>query len=243
MSIDTPFTKENLEYYLKELAKEYKKRARGIPAEMILVGGASVLINYDFRASSYDIDADYDAPSVMKEAINIVGDKFGLPNGWINADFKKTASYSPKIIQYSVHYKTFSGVLAIRTVKAEYLIAMKLVSGRQYKKDLSDIAGIILEEKKAQKPLNYEMIDTAMRNLYGGWQKVSDYAKDVLQKILSSEDLEQLFILLREDEAEAKDALAEINAKYPNVVKQDNANDIIAALKAKKEKLGDKNKA
>ena len=119
MSIDTPFTKENLEYYLKELAKEYKKRARGIPAEMILVGGASVLINYDFRASSYDIDADYDAPSVMKEAINIVGDKFGLPNGWINADFKKTASYSPKIIQYSVHYKTFSGVLAIRTVKAQ----------------------------------------------------------------------------------------------------------------------------
>ena len=35
MSIDVPFTKANLEYYLKELAKEYKKRGKGTPAEMI----------------------------------------------------------------------------------------------------------------------------------------------------------------------------------------------------------------
>ena len=237
MSIDVPFTKANLEYYLKELAKEYKKRGRGTPAEMILVGGASVLINYQFRMASYDIDADYDASSIMKEAINAVGDKFELPNGWVNADFKKTASYSPKIIQYSEYYKTFSGVLMIRTVRAEYLVAMKLVSGRQYKKDLSDIAGIVLEQKKAEKPLSYKMIDEAVCNLYGGWQDVSDYAKEVLDKVLSSDDLEQLFISLSEDEAEAKEALAEMNVKYPNVVKQDNVNDIIAALKAKKRKI------
>ena len=236
MSIDVPFTKANLEYYLKELAKEYKKRGGGIPAEMILVGGASILINYGFRTASYDIDADYDAPSVMKEAINAVGDKFGLPNGWVNADFKKTTSYSPKIVQYSEYYKTFSGVLMIRTVMAEYLVAMKLVSGRQYKKDLSDIAGIVLEQKKAEKPLNYEMIDGAVCNLYGGWQDVSDYAKEVLDRVLSSDNLEQLFISLSEDEAQAKEALAEMSVKYPNVVKQDNVNDIIAVLKSKKRK-------
>jgi hypothetical protein len=225
---------------LKELAKEYKKRGRGTPAEMILVGGASVLINYEFRMASYDIDADYNAPSVMKEAINVVGDKYGLPNGWVNADFKKTASYSPKIVQYSQYYKTFSGVLMIRTVRAEYLVAMKLVSGRQYKKDLSDIAGIVLEQKKAEKPLSYEMIDKAICNLYGGWQDVSDYAKEVLDRVLSSDDLEKLFISLSEDEAEAKEALREMNVKYPNVVKQDNVNDIIAAIKAKKLKSNDK---
>ena len=234
MSIDVPFTKANLDYYLKELAKEYKRRGRGTPAEMILVGGASVLINYEFRVSSYDIDADYDAPSVMKEAINAVGDKFGLPNGWVNADFKKTASYSPKILQYSEYYKTFSRVLMIRTVRAEYLVAMKLVSGRQYKKDLSDIAGIVLEQKKAGKPLSYEMIDRAICNLYGGWDDVSDYSKEVLEKVLSADDLEKLFISLNEDETEAKEALAEMNIKYPNVVKQDNVNDIITALKEKK---------
>lgn len=236
MSFDIPFTKDNLEYYLKELAKEYKKRGGGVPAEMILVGGASVLINYEFRVASYDIDADYDAPSVMKEAINAVGDKFGLPNGWINADFKKTASYSPKIVQYSEYYKMFSGVLMIRTVRAEYLVAMKLVSGRQYKKDLSDIAGIVLEQKKAQKPLDYEMIDKAVCNLYGGWQKVSEYSRNVLNAVLTSDDLEQLFISLSEDEAEAKDALTEITVKYPNALKEDNVDDIIAAIKSKRDK-------
>lgn len=237
MSINAPFTKANLEFYLKELAKEYRKRGRGVPLEMILVGGASVLINYDFRLSSYDIDADYGSASVMKEAINAVGDKLGLPNGWVNADFKRTASYSPKIIQYSEYYKTYSSVLTIRTVKAEYLVAMKLVSGRQYKKDLSDIAGIILEQKKSGKPLSYEMIDKAICNLYGGWKDVSDYAARVLDAVLSADDLEKLFISLCEDESEVKEALSDMKEKYPSAVKQDNVNDIIAAIKAKKHLL------
>lgn len=237
MSIDVPFTKENLEGYLKELAKEYKKRGRGMPAEMILVGGASVLINYQFRAASYDIDASYESPTIMKEAINAVGDKFGLPNGWVNDDFKKTASYTPRIVQYSEYYKTFSGVLQIRTIRAEYLVAMKLVSGRQYKKDLSDIAGIVYEQQMAGQPLSYEMIDRAVCNLYGNWDNVEDYARGLLDRILACEDLQALFVELSEDEKTAKEALAEMIKKYPTVVKQDNVNDVIAAtLKKKRQK-------
>jgi hypothetical protein len=234
MSIDIPFTKENLEGYLKELAKEYRKRGHGAPAEMILVGGASVLINYGFRASSYDIDASYDSPAIMKEAINAVGDKFGLPNGWVNDDFKKTASYTPKIVQYSEYYKTFSGVLQIRTVRSEYLVAMKLVSGRQYKKDLSDIAGIVYEQQMAGKPLTYEMIDMAVRNLYGSWDNVADHARGLLERILACEDLSALFVELSEDERAARAALAEMVKKYPAAIKQDNVNDVIAAAMRKK---------
>ncbi len=234
MSIEVPFTKENLEYYLKELAKDFKKRGRGTPAEMILVGGASVLINYEFRMASYDIDAAYEAESVMKESINAVGDKFGLPNGWVNDDFKKTASYTPKIIYHSEYYKTFSGVLTLRTVRAEYLVAMKLVSGRQYKKDLSDIAGILYEQEMAGKPLSYEMIDKAVCDLYGNWNDVTDYAKNVLNRILACDDLKALFVELSEDEATAKEALLEVEKKYPKVVNKDNVDDVIAAALKKK---------
>ena len=234
MSIEVPFTKENLEYYLKELAKEFRKRGHGTPAEMILVGGASVLINYEFRMASYDIDAYYEAQSVMKEAINAVGDRLGLPTGWINDDFKRTSSYTPKIVQYSEYYKTFSGVLTIRTVKAEYLVAMKLMSGRQYKKDLSDIAGIVYEQMLAGKPLSYELIDAAVCNLYGDWNGISDYAKDLLDKILSCGDLKAMFLELREDEASAKEAIIEVEKKYPGVVKESNVDDVIAAAMKKK---------
>ncbi len=234
MSIDVPFTKENLEYYLKELAKDFKKRGRGISAEMILVGGASVLINYEFRMASYDIDAAYEARTVMKESINAVGDKFGLPNGWVNDNFKQTASYTPNIVYHSEYYRTFSNVLKIRTVRAEYLVAMKLVSGRQYKKDLSDIAGILYEQGVAGNPLSYDMIDKAVCELYGNWDCVTDYAKDVLNRILACDDLKSLFVELSEDEAAAKEALLEVEKKYPKVVNKDNVNDVIAAALKKK---------
>lgn len=40
------FNKENLDVYLKELAKEFRKQnGKTMPAEIILIGGASVLAN------------------------------------------------------------------------------------------------------------------------------------------------------------------------------------------------------
>ena len=80
----------------------------------------------------------------MKDAINSVGDRFGLPTGWMNADFMNTASYTPRINQFSEYYRTFSNVVTFRTVTGEYLVAMKLMSGRQYKYDLSDVIGSVL---------------------------------------------------------------------------------------------------
>ena len=70
-----------------------------------------MLINYGFREMTYDMDAIIQASSSMKDAINHVGDRLGLPNGWLNTDFMKTSSYTPKLIQYSKYYKTFSNVL------------------------------------------------------------------------------------------------------------------------------------
>ena len=82
------FTKENLNNYLKELAKEYRKLGgKGMPAEIVLVGGAAILTRYGFRDMTTDIDAIIHAASSMKDAINRVGDKYDLPNKWLNADF------------------------------------------------------------------------------------------------------------------------------------------------------------
>jgi len=133
MSAEPPnksFTKENLDEYLKELGKEFRKQnGKTMTGEIILIGGAAILANYHFRHATMDIDAVIRATSVMKDAINTVGDKYGLPNGWLNDDFKNTTSYTDKLFQYSKYYKTFSNVLRVRTVSAEYLISMKLMSG------------------------------------------------------------------------------------------------------------------
>ena len=56
MLYDKPFTKENLDLYLKELAKEFRRQnGKNMPAEIILIGGASVVINYGFREMTYDM--------------------------------------------------------------------------------------------------------------------------------------------------------------------------------------------
>ena len=93
MLSDRPFTKQNLDMYLRELAKEFRKRyGKSVPAEIILVGGAAVLVNYGFREKTYDMDAIITTASYMKDIINYIGDKFDLPTGWLNTDFMITSS-------------------------------------------------------------------------------------------------------------------------------------------------------
>ena len=235
MSVEKGFTKENLDYYLKELAKEFRKRnGKNMPAEIVLVGGAAILANYGFREMTYDIDAVITASSAMKEAVNAVGDRLGLPNGWLNADFKNTSSYSPKLSQYSKYYRTYSNVLNIRTISAEYLVAMKLMSGRRYKKDLSDIIGILSEQERRGEPLSYRQIDCAVRNLYGGWDDISEYAIQVLKAALDSENLKELFMEQEREEALSKQAVLQVQKYEGEKVKESNVDEIIQKAIRKK---------
>ena len=91
MSSETKFefTRQNIDSFLKELAKEYRKQVgKAIPAELILIGGASVLVNYGFRDMTTDIDAlilalcaEDEYTAVFKEASDNAadGDILGIP--------------------------------------------------------------------------------------------------------------------------------------------------------------------
>ncbi len=232
---DTLFTRDNLDSCLKELAKEFRKiNGSRIPAEIILIGGASVLINYGFREMTYDMDAIIQASSSMKDAINHVGDRLGLPNGWLNTDFMKTSSYTPKLIQYSKYYKTFSNVLRVRTVSAEYLIVMKLMAGRQYKNDLSDVVGILLEQQNNGKKIHLDDIKRAADELYGNYDKVPDFSRTFIEAACHDSNLAELYKRIREDERKSKNILLEFQDHYPGVLNRDNLADVLKAAKARK---------
>ena len=229
------FTKENLDTYLKELAKEFRRlNGKSMPVEIVLVGGAAILTNYGFRDMTTDIDAVIHAASSMKDAINMVGDKFDLPNGWLNADFMHTGSYSPKLDEFSVYYKSFYGVLSVRTIAAEYLIAMKLRSGRKYKNDLSDVIGILAEHEKKGAPITLKKIDAAVTNLYGGWDAFPKDSKPFIEDTLKNGDFENVYTSVKKDEIESKDILIGFEKNYPKVAKESNINDILKTLKEKR---------
>ena len=80
------------------------------------------------------------------------------------------------------------------------------------------------------------MIDKAVCNLYGNWDMISDYSRELLDKILACKDLQALFSELSEGEKAVKEDLSEIIKKSPTVVKQDNVKDIIAETLKKKQK-------
>lgn len=231
----TFLTKENLDAYLKETAKEYRKLVgKSMPAELILVDGAAVLTNYGFRDMTMDADAVIQAASSMKDAANKVGDRNGLPNGWLNADFTRTESYSPKLVEYSVYYKKFYGVLEVRTVTAEYLIAMKLRSGRQYKNDFSDVLGILAEHEKQGEPITIERIETAVKNLYGDWLSLPESSRKFIQDAMANGSFTELYAEVAAGERAARSELIEFEEKYPGAANERNINEIIASLKCKR---------
>ena len=235
MSTNTPFTRENLDACLKELGKEFRKQSgKPIPAEVVLIGGAAILANYGFRDMTYDVDAMILASSAIKDAVNRVGDRLGLPNGWLNMDFKKTKSYSDRLMEVSIYYKTFSNVLTVRTVAAEYLIAMKLMSGRQYKHDLSDIAGILWEHEKNGKPISREAINRALGYLYKDSPELPAASQKFIDDTFTNGDYERIYREIKESEKQSKEFLLKFDKDYPNTLKEDNIDAIIETAKRKR---------
>lgn len=228
------FTKDNLDNYLKELAKEYRKLVgKHMPAEIVLVGGAAILTSYGFRDMTTDVDAIIHAASSMKDAINKVGDKFDLPNRWINTDFMRTGSYSPRLDEVSVYYKKFFNVLTVRVVTNEYLVAMKLRSGRKYKNDLSDIIGVLAYHERNNTPITMEMIDNAVEKLYGGWNDFPEDSKPFIEIAIKNGNFEEIYASVKGEEKESKEILIDFEKEYVNVANISNVDDILKSLKAK----------
>ena len=184
--------------------------------------------------SFYSSISIINAASSMKNAINSVGDRFGLPTGWMNADFMNTASYTPRINQFSEYYRTFSNVVTFRTVTGEYLVAMKLMSGRQYKYDLSDVIGILWEQEKKGQPLSLEQIEKAVVDLYDSYDRLPQDSRRFIESTLADGDCEAMYARIRKMEAENKDILIEYQEEKPGVLNTDNASSIIAAIRKRK---------
>lgn len=191
MSHNKTLNKVDLDLYFSDLGKLLKKKIRNknLSVEIIVVGGASILLNYNFRDTTVDIDCIDVHDALMNEVVNEVANKYDLPTNWINTDFKNTSSYSQKLVNYSSFYKTYYGVLNIRTIKGEYLIAMKIVSARKYKNDYSDIYGIIKWYKDNNIDLSMGQIDKSIDELYSSHDRVDkdayEFTKHLVENINS----------------------------------------------------------
>lgn len=231
------FTKENLDDYLKQVSKVLRKSlGKNSHTEIILIGGAAILTNYEFRNSTTDVDAVIRATSNIREAVNKIGDENNLPFNWLNDDFINTNSFSDKLVEVSQYYKTFSNVLEVRTISSEYLIAMKLRSGRRYKNDLSDVVGILAEHQANGKPISKENIIKAVEKLYGNWETaLPQSTRDFVNYIFSNENYNVIYMETRQSEIRSKQLLLSFEEEYPKTLTSENVDTILQNLISKKD--------
>lgn len=218
------FNRTDMNNNLKELSKELKKEfGRNSKHEIIVVGGAAIVLKHNFRESTSDIDAIVSDGASIKDAIHRTAEQLGLPGEWLNSDFKKSSSYSSKLVAISKFYRCFNQVLDVRIVDGPYLIAMKLKSFRLYKNDYSDIIGLLQDSS-----YTFEEIESAVNELYGVENGVKEEAWEFLKKYYSANNI--AYDQIRNEELNNKKILIEFEDNYNNVLKEDNLEEILSIL-------------
>ena len=170
------------------------------------------------------------------EADNIArAGQYDLPDDWLNADFMKSDSYSDKLFFHSEYYKTFANCVDVRTVTGKYLLAMKMKSGRIYKRDLSDIVGIIKYED-----LTKDMIVDAVVELYGSYD-IDDNIDSFVDSLLAMDEkeLDNIFSKSISQESENKELLLKFNELYHIRLDRDKINQTIEEFKQSKQRKDD----
>ena len=171
------------------------------------------MANYGFRSSTIDIDYFERNKYPLKDVIQSTANKLDLPNDWMNDDFTLSPSYSPKLTEVSRHYRSLNnGSIEVRTVSSEYLIAMKMKSGREAGNDVSDIIGIIKAEKELGNDIPYEKIMAAGEYLYGKEFIVEDSLSQRVSKLctLSADELSPIYEKNVNESSQIWDEIAEI---------------------------------
>lgn len=169
---------DNLYYELnKVLRKKMRKYPCGYKATLYVVGGACVVTRLKSRVSITDIDAIWDVGDTMRDCINEVGDKYKLGHTWCNCDFKRTKSYTDAIVLNSSLYKEFDRLI-VRTVNFDLLLAMKLVSFREERKDdVADCRNIMYVLSNNGVSISENYLVSLVVKYYGSLDILSDRAK------------------------------------------------------------------
>jgi hypothetical protein len=100
----------------------------GLPAEILVGGGAALVLLYDARQATRDVDAfvfSSTDPTAVRQAAREVAEPLGLPEDWLNDGAK---GYLHGLIPGEVLFQRRS--LTVRAIGVQQLLAMKLSAWR-----------------------------------------------------------------------------------------------------------------
>lgn len=144
---------------LGELCADQESRV-----EIAIYGGTVMMMAYDCRAATKDVDAIFRPPEVVEPLIAQVAREYKLPEDWMNSGVKEfTAKHEERIVFAELQVPG----LMITRPSARYLLAMKCLAGRLptpfRSGDLADLR-FLLRELKIEA---VEQVDGIVGEFYG----------------------------------------------------------------------------
>ena len=120
-----PLSADDIRYAFAVLSDEIERRHRR--AEIVVVGGAAIVMLFGARESTKGVDAYFVTPeaSVLREAAEAVANRLELPDDWLNDGAK---GYLVGVTTGEVLYQSES--LTVRAASTGQLLAMKLAAWR-----------------------------------------------------------------------------------------------------------------
>ncbi len=195
MSHNTVLTKDNIDSILESFANHYISQDNVLPINIYIVGGSAIVMRFDYRQSTIDIDALYEKNYQVDLAIKETALEKNVPSDWLNSDFVNTPSYSPNISKASYLYKTINDKVNIYCLKPEYLIAMKIKSSRPTGGDLEDVLKMIYELRYKKQDISYGKIIDAYLFLYKDFSNTYQYFLDKTKEAFET-SMEEIEVIL-----------------------------------------------
>lgn len=116
---------ETIRNALQALSEELKRRnSRG---ELCLLGGTTMMLAFQARQSTKDVDAIFAPAPVVREAAQAVAEQLKLPDHWLNDAAKGYVSARHEVAEYDL--PQFEHLHLVAPVP-EYLLAMKCLASR-----------------------------------------------------------------------------------------------------------------
>ena len=111
----------------------------GAVADVYLVGGGAMVVAFDEREATKDLDARFTSTSTVVREAQAVADEMGLPGWWLN---EQGPSYLPRRRDpYPVSVFDHPNLRVFRA-SDRYLLAMKAAASRRNTRDMDDIAAL-----------------------------------------------------------------------------------------------------
>lgn len=132
------FGAECLHGLFAELSAELGQRDQ--TAQLFVVGGAAMALAYDNTRLTRDVDAAFEPTSLVRQLSRKLGERHGLEPDWIN-DAVKGFLPGTDARARTVYESDF---LLVQVASPEYLLAMKLHSGRA-ERDIDDAVTLFNE--------------------------------------------------------------------------------------------------